>query len=86
MMTANTNRCKYGSEFHRVDLILYLMYNTKRSYFWKGGGEGREDQLHIKELILLGSLVLMNIRSLRQVCINTAKRNISNVTTIIFTI
>ena len=50
MMTTNTNRCKYGSEFHRVDLILYLMYNTKRSYFWREGGEGREDQLHIARI------------------------------------
>lgn len=43
-------------------LILYLMYNTKRSYFWKrGGGEERRPAAYQRTNIARIAIVLMSI-------------------------
>ena len=49
MMTANTNRCKYENEFHRVDLILYLQYKTTLLLEEEEAGRGEKTSCILKK-------------------------------------
>ena len=49
MMAANTNRCKNGNEFRRVDLILYLQYKTILLLEEEGAGRGEKTSCILKK-------------------------------------
>ena len=49
MMTANTNRGKYGNKFHRVDLILYLQFKTILLLEEEGAGRGEKTSCIVKK-------------------------------------